>query len=59
MYFQNEFGVWEVFLPNNADGSSPIPHGSRVKVGVFFLLGAFLFCLRVSPKLTNGCFDHI
>ncbi|PIA39220.1 hypothetical protein AQUCO_02700415v1 [Aquilegia coerulea] len=29
---QNEFGVWEVFLPNNADGSSPIPHGSRVKI---------------------------
>nr|CAB3446751.1 unnamed protein product [Digitaria exilis] len=29
---KNEFGVWEVFLPNNADGSSPIPHGSRVKV---------------------------
>jgi hypothetical protein len=42
-YFQNEFGVWEVFLPNNADGSSPIPHGSRVKVfftawSVFFLV---------------------
>ncbi|XP_052144713.1 1,4-alpha-glucan-branching enzyme 2, chloroplastic/amyloplastic-like [Oryza glaberrima] len=29
---KNEFGVWEIFLPNNADGSSPIPHGSRVKV---------------------------
>lgn len=29
---QNEFGVWEVFLPNNADGSPPIPHGSRVKI---------------------------
>jgi len=29
---KNEYGVWEVFLPNNADGSSPIPHGSRVKV---------------------------
>ncbi|KAF3774110.1 1-4-alpha-glucan-branching enzyme 2-1 [Nymphaea thermarum] len=28
---QNEFGVWEIFLPNNADGSPPIPHGSRVK----------------------------
>ncbi|XLR22676.1 hypothetical protein S83_050576, partial [Arachis hypogaea] len=28
----NEFGVWEIFLPNNADGSPPIPHGSRVKV---------------------------
>lgn len=29
---QNEFGVWEIFLPNNADDSLPIPHGSRVKV---------------------------
>ncbi|KAI3832718.1 hypothetical protein MKW98_002264 [Papaver atlanticum] len=29
---QNEFGVWELFLPNNADGSAPIPHGSRVKI---------------------------
>ncbi|KAK1300227.1 hypothetical protein QJS10_CPB13g01652 [Acorus calamus] len=29
---RNEFGVWEVFLPNNADGSPPIPHGSRVKI---------------------------
>lgn len=29
---QNEFGVWEIFLPNNVDGSPPIPHGSRVKV---------------------------
>ncbi|KAK4481161.1 hypothetical protein RD792_012042 [Penstemon davidsonii] len=31
-FYQNEFGVWEVFLPNNADGSPAIPHGSRVKV---------------------------
>ncbi|XP_042419840.1 1,4-alpha-glucan-branching enzyme 2-2, chloroplastic/amyloplastic-like isoform X1 [Zingiber officinale] len=29
---KNEFGVWEVFLPNNADGSPPIPHASRVKI---------------------------
>lgn len=29
---RNEFGVWEIFLPNNADGSSPIPHGSRLKI---------------------------
>lgn len=29
---QNEFGVWEIFLPNNTDGSPAIPHGSRVKV---------------------------
>ncbi|XAR69716.1 1,4-alpha-glucan branching enzyme [Bertholletia excelsa] len=29
---RNEFGIWEIFLPNNADGSPPIPHGSRVKI---------------------------
>lgn len=29
---QNEFGVWEIFLPKKADGSPPIPHGSRVKI---------------------------
>ncbi|KAL1545731.1 1,4-alpha-glucan branching enzyme [Salvia divinorum] len=28
----NEFGVWEIFLPSNADGSPAIPHGSRVKI---------------------------
>ncbi|KAM0907710.1 hypothetical protein ACQ4PT_015932 [Festuca glaucescens] len=28
----DDLGVWEIFLPNNADGSPPIPHGSRVKV---------------------------
>lgn len=37
-YVQNEFGVWEIFLPNNADGSPPIPHGSRVKVNNLLLL---------------------
>ncbi|KAM7468289.1 hypothetical protein LguiB_015851 [Lonicera macranthoides] len=29
---RNEFGVWEIFLPNNVDDSPPIPHGSRVKI---------------------------
>lgn len=37
-HFQNEYGVWEIFLPNNADGSPAIPHGSRVKV--FLLIGS-------------------
>ncbi|XP_070035959.1 1,4-alpha-glucan-branching enzyme 2-2, chloroplastic/amyloplastic-like [Nicotiana tomentosiformis] len=32
---RNEFGVWEIFLPNNADGSPAIPHGPRVKVCSF------------------------
>eukprot|EP00270_Netrium_digitus_P010440 TRINITY_DN323_c0_g1_i5.p1 TRINITY_DN323_c0_g1~~TRINITY_DN323_c0_g1_i5.p1 ORF type:complete len:870 (+),score=237.80 TRINITY_DN323_c0_g1_i5:78-2612(+) len=29
---KNEFGVWELFLPDSADGSPAIPHGSRVKI---------------------------
>ncbi|KAL2250744.1 UNVERIFIED_CONTAM: 1,4-alpha-glucan-branching enzyme 1, chloroplastic/amyloplastic [Sesamum indicum] len=29
---RDEFGVWEIFLPNNVDGSPAIPHGSRVKI---------------------------
>jgi hypothetical protein len=29
---KNEFGVFEITLPDNADGSPAIPHGSRVKV---------------------------
>ncbi|XP_022748370.1 1,4-alpha-glucan-branching enzyme 2-2, chloroplastic/amyloplastic-like isoform X1 [Durio zibethinus] len=29
---RNEFGIWEIFLPNNVDGSPPILHGSRVKI---------------------------
>ncbi|XP_009143587.1 1,4-alpha-glucan-branching enzyme 2-1, chloroplastic/amyloplastic [Brassica rapa] len=29
---RNEYGVWEIFLPNDADGSPAIPHGSRVKI---------------------------
>ncbi|XP_022721857.1 1,4-alpha-glucan-branching enzyme 2, chloroplastic/amyloplastic-like [Durio zibethinus] len=28
---RNEFGVWEILWPNNADISPPIPHGSQVK----------------------------
>ncbi|CAM0945712.1 unnamed protein product [Alopecurus aequalis] len=29
---KDDLGIWEIFLPNNADGSPPIFHGSRVKV---------------------------
>ncbi|EPS60100.1 hypothetical protein M569_14702, partial [Genlisea aurea] len=29
---RDEFGVWEVFLPHNADGSPAIPHGTNVKI---------------------------
>lgn len=30
----NEFGVWQVTLPPNADGSAPIPHNSKVKIAL-------------------------
>jgi 1,4-alpha-glucan branching enzyme len=29
---KNEFGVFELFVPHNADGTPAIPHGSRVKI---------------------------
>ena len=32
MMSKNEYGVFELFMPNNADGSAAIPHGSRVKI---------------------------
>jgi len=31
---RNQFGVWEIFLPNNSDCSPAIPHKSKVKVSV-------------------------
>jgi len=31
---KNEFGVWEIFLPNKPDGSSAIPHATKVKISV-------------------------
>ncbi|GMH39251.1 hypothetical protein BSKO_07149 [Bryopsis sp. KO-2023] len=30
--FKDEFGIWELFLPDNQDGSSAIPHRSKIKV---------------------------
>ena len=32
----NEFGVWELKIPNKPDGSSPIDHKSRIKVSKHF-----------------------
>ena len=29
---KNDYGVFEVFMPNHADGSPAIPHGTRVKI---------------------------
>lgn len=29
--FKNAFGVWELFLADNPDGSSAIPHRTKIK----------------------------
>lgn len=34
-----EFGVFEIFLPDNADGSLAIPHGSKVKISMLLSSG--------------------
>ncbi|KAJ3111534.1 alpha-1,4-glucan branching enzyme [Phlyctochytrium bullatum] len=31
---RNDFGVWEITLPNNPDGSRPIPHDTKVKISM-------------------------
>lgn len=44
---RNEYGVWELTLPYKEDGSSPIPHGSKVKVAIQLENGDLVD--RVSP----------
>eukprot|EP00735_Rhodelphis_limneticus_P011388 TRINITY_DN4478_c0_g1::TRINITY_DN4478_c0_g1_i1::g.7249::m.7249 TRINITY_DN4478_c0_g1::TRINITY_DN4478_c0_g1_i1::g.7249 ORF type:complete len:706 (+),score=157.58,sp/Q96VA4/GLGB_ASPOR/58.63/0.0,Alpha-amylase_C/PF02806.13/6.9e+03,Alpha-amylase_C/PF02806.13/3.6e-23,Alpha-amylase/PF00128.19/9.9e-17,Alpha-amylase/PF00128.19/2.3,CBM_48/PF02922.13/1e-14 TRINITY_DN4478_c0_g1_i1:64-2118(+) len=31
---KDEFGTWSIFLPDDAQGKSQIPHGSKIKAGV-------------------------
>jgi len=31
----NEFGVWELFIPNHPDGSCPIPHYTKIKTLIY------------------------
>lgn len=31
---KDQWGVWEILLPRNPDGTLPIAHGSRVKVSM-------------------------
>jgi 1,4-alpha-glucan branching enzyme len=38
---KKDYGVWEIFLPDNADGSEAIPHGSKVKVRCRFALHCY------------------
>ncbi|XP_072115914.1 1,4-alpha-glucan-branching enzyme isoform X1 [Mobula birostris] len=41
------FGKWELYIPPKADGSSPIPHGSKLKVVIGDGTGQQLY--RISP----------
>ena len=29
---KRDFGMWDIFIPRNEDGSLPIPHDSKIKV---------------------------
>ncbi|WIA23688.1 hypothetical protein OEZ85_000382 [Tetradesmus obliquus] len=40
--FKNEFGVWELFLPDNPDGSQAIPHRSKIKCRVETIDGTWV-----------------
>jgi len=42
-----EYGVWEIFLPNNPDGSLAIPHASEVKLAIRTQSGEIIE--RISP----------
>jgi len=36
---KKDFGMWELFLPRNDDGSLPIPHNSKVKLSMIIADG--------------------
>nr|XP_015197484.1 PREDICTED: 1,4-alpha-glucan-branching enzyme isoform X2 [Lepisosteus oculatus] len=46
-YTQREYGKWDLYIPPKEDGSSPIPHGSKLKVVIRSKSGELLF--RISP----------
>ncbi|XP_067849516.1 1,4-alpha-glucan-branching enzyme-like isoform X2 [Heptranchias perlo] len=46
-YRMLQFGKWELHIPPRADGSSPIPHGSKLKVLMGGETGEQLY--RISP----------
>jgi len=33
--YSNQYGVWEIFIPNKLDGTPGIPHNTKVKVNYF------------------------
>ncbi|XP_067897401.1 1,4-alpha-glucan-branching enzyme isoform X2 [Heterodontus francisci] len=46
-YKELQFGKWELHIPPRADGSSPIPHGSKLKVVIGSKTGQQVY--RISP----------
>ncbi|KAF2360613.1 Alpha-amylase/branching enzyme C-terminal all beta [Trinorchestia longiramus] len=48
-----DFGKWSIHIPANADGSCPIPHLSRVKIGVVTASGEHVD--RLSPWASYVC----
>jgi len=51
----NQYGIWEIFIPNKMDGSPGIPHNSQVKVLKFNIYLYYLFSLKYFyyPKYLN------
>lgn len=38
---KDQYGIWEVIIPPNSDGTCAIPHNSKIKVRLFLsTLGA-------------------
>ncbi|XP_039600888.1 1,4-alpha-glucan-branching enzyme-like [Polypterus senegalus] len=46
-YKKNEYGKWDLYIPPNNDHSSPINHGSKLKVVIRCRNGQLVF--RISP----------
>ncbi|XP_029443870.1 1,4-alpha-glucan-branching enzyme isoform X1 [Rhinatrema bivittatum] len=46
-YKRMDFGKWELYIPPGQDKSSPIPHGSKLKVVIHDKNGQILY--RISP----------
>ncbi|XP_037774986.1 1,4-alpha-glucan-branching enzyme-like [Penaeus monodon] len=58
-----DFGKWEITLPPNPDGSCPIPHLSRVKIGVLSSKDQVNSCCIISIHLSFfyiiSCMGHL
>ena len=50
---RNEYGVWELTLPYKEDGSSPIPHGSKVKVSKLITVSKETSCYCIHRRRTH------